>query len=984
MLKRVARFLVACALVLSTAAPLAAINLNLSEIETKDIRLIYQAPQLSYLAPYVAQCAENSLAFQEKLYGYRPQERLNVVLNDFSDEGNASTSTVPFNTVMVQVAPLSFAFETVMANERMNWIMNHEFVHVAMMDGTTREDRFFRHLFGGKVVPIAEDPESILYFYLTSPRIAAPRWYQEGIAVFTETWMAGGIGRAQGAYDEMVFRSMVRDHSHFYDPLGLVSEATETNFQVGVNWYLYGTRFLSYLAYRYSPQKLIQWVARKEGSKRYYADQFTHVFGMSLDQGWQQWVKWEHKFQEKNLAAINQYPTTPYHDLSHRALGSISTAYYDPSDHRLYAAFNYPGTVAYLGWIDTRDGSVHKLIDVKGPVLYTVTSLAWDPVSQTLFYTTDNLAYRDLREVDVKTGKSRTLLKDVRVGYLAFDRADRSIWGVRTLNGIATLVRIPYPYKEWQQIKSLPYGEVAYDLDVSPDGKDLVASFGEIDGTQKLQVMKISDLRKGELKPIKKYEFGDTVPENFVFSSDGRYLYGTSYLSGVSNVFRYTLASGKMNAMTNTDTGFFRPIPLEDGSLIVFRYSGSGFVPAMIDHPHVVTDIAPITFLGHQIAEKYPIVQKWSVGSPARIPIKSMIEKKGPYEPLHMMRVSSFYPIVEGYKNSKAVGMRLNFSDPIGINRASLKATYTPDNTLPSKERLHLAFDYQRYDWHLRAKWNAGDFYDLFGPTKRSRKGYSIGIGYDRMLIYDQPRTLEVKFDTAYYGDIERLPSYQNIASPATRLSSTEVSLTYSNERHSLGHVDQEKGVKWQLFAHNDWIPGDDVPSIFGTLDLGVALPIPHSSIWLRSAAGVAFGRQADPIANFYFGGFGNNYVDHLQVKRYREYYSFPGVGLNSIAGRTFAKSMLEWNLPPIRFRKFGTPGFYISWARPAIFASGILTNLSAPSTQQVRASNVGAQLDFRMSVLSRLQMTLSLGYAVAFPKGQPSHDEFMASLKVM
>ena len=72
--------------------------------------------------------------------------------------------------------------------------------------------------------------------------------------------MAGGLGRAQGAYDEMVFRSMVRDDSRFYDPLGLVSEGAKIDFQVGVNSYLYGTRFMSYLAYEYSPEELIRWV----------------------------------------------------------------------------------------------------------------------------------------------------------------------------------------------------------------------------------------------------------------------------------------------------------------------------------------------------------------------------------------------------------------------------------------------------------------------------------------------------------------------------------------------------------------------------------------------------------------------------------------------------------------------------------------------------------------------------------------------------
>ena len=60
--------------------------------------------------------------------------------------------------------------------------------------------------------------------------------------------MGGGLGRAQGAYDEMVFRAMVRDNARFYDPLGLESEGTSVDFQVGANDYLYGTRFISYLA----------------------------------------------------------------------------------------------------------------------------------------------------------------------------------------------------------------------------------------------------------------------------------------------------------------------------------------------------------------------------------------------------------------------------------------------------------------------------------------------------------------------------------------------------------------------------------------------------------------------------------------------------------------------------------------------------------------------------------------------------------------
>ena len=131
-----------------------------------------------------------------------------------------AATSVPRNALTVQIAPLRYAFETIPSNERMNAIMNHELVHVVTMDQAAGHDRFFRRLFGGKVMPVAEQPESVLYFYLTTPRVAAPRWFHEGSAVFVDTWMAGGIGRAQGGFDEMVFRAMVRDNAPFYDPLG--------------------------------------------------------------------------------------------------------------------------------------------------------------------------------------------------------------------------------------------------------------------------------------------------------------------------------------------------------------------------------------------------------------------------------------------------------------------------------------------------------------------------------------------------------------------------------------------------------------------------------------------------------------------------------------------------------------------------------------------------------------------------------------------
>jgi hypothetical protein len=68
---------------------------------------------------------------------------------------------------------------------------------------------------------------------------------------------------------------------------------------------------------------------------------------------------------------------------------------------------------------------------------------------------------------------------------------------------------------------------------------------------------------------------------------------------------------------------------------------------------------------------------------------------------------------------------------------------------------------------------------------------------------------------------------------------------------------------------------------------------------------------------------------------------------------------------------------------RPAIFASSITTNLD-DSALQFNAQNIGAQLDFHIEFLSRLSMTLSLGYAKGYGEGDFEDDEFMISLKIM
>ena len=350
-------------------------------------------------------------------------------------------------------------------------------------------------------------------------------------------------------------------------------------------------------------------------------------------------------------------------------MGSVSRAYLDEASGVLYAGVRYPGIVDHVAALNMRDGSARTLAEIKGAMLYSVTSLAFDPASRRAFFTTDNLGFRNLIAVDVDSGEETLLLKEARIGSIAFNPVDRSLIGVRHNSGLATLVRIPYPYVGWETVHEFPYGVVPSDLDVSADGRLLSASITDVGGDQFLRVWTLATLLAGNTAPLSEFRFGQSAPESFVFTKDGRYLYGSSYYTGVSNIFRYEVATGDVKAVSNAETGFFRPIPMADGRLVVFSYTGEGFTPAIIE-PRPLEDLSAITFLGTEVVARHPVVTTWQVPPANAVDYDSQVKSTGVYRPLGEVQLLNGFPVLEGYKTTAAAGYHLNLGDPLGY-RAS-------------------------------------------------------------------------------------------------------------------------------------------------------------------------------------------------------------------------------------------------------------------------------------------------------------------------
>ena len=254
--------------------------------------------------------------------------------------------------------------------------------------------------------------------------------------------------------------------------------------------------------------------------------------------------------------------------------------------------------------------------------------------------------------------------------------------------------------------------------------------------------MRTSDLLIGDSSFETLWEFGNYSPANFVFSPDGKHLFGTTYSTGVSNVVRYSFEDGKMEWITNGETGFFRPVPVSNDSLIAFRYTSEGFEPVMIPI-ETLEDVAPIRFLGQAVLEKHPELYDWMLAPPSEVEIDSLAIVGRDYKGLRSVGTSSIYPIAESYKNRAAWGLRFNLMDPLWMHLLEVSASYTPSNSLPNDQRGHVTARYSRWPWTFTATWNRADFYDFFGPTKTSRRGYSLQLQYEGVLIHDRPRKMD-------------------------------------------------------------------------------------------------------------------------------------------------------------------------------------------------------------------------------------------------
>jgi hypothetical protein len=954
---------------------------KINRFNTGDLELIYFGKSYSYLVPHVAATFNNAMSFHQALWNYK-SGKTQVILNDFSDFGHGGAIVLPFNQVFLGLEPYSFAFSIIPSNERFQWLFNHELTHVVMADKATAFDTNWRKLMAGKVRRNERWPVSAFWSYVTVPRWYAPRWFHEGIACFMETWMSGGLGRSMGTYDEMYFRSIVSQKLPIYSLVGLETEGTVIDFQVGANSYLYGTRFVTYLADEYGIDKLKAFYNRSEESKSFFASQFKKVYHLPIGTEWKKWITRENEFQQYNIDQIKQYPLTPFTPVTSKPLGSVSRMGYNPRTGKIYAAINHPGIISQIAEIDLHNGSIKKLCTLDSPSLYYSTHLAYDPDGDHIFISEQNNNFRSLVEINAKTGKKKTMIRYSRTGDFVFNSADKSLWGIKHDNGYAVLVKIPYPYDKMVPMYTVEFGKAIFDPDISHDGRLLSASLSGVKGEQSLILFDLEKLESGKKRYTTVYGLDDNTLTQFKFSSDDKYLIGTSYYTGVSNIWRVEIGTGNFEMLSNTETGFFMPMQVGNDSLLVLKFTRDGMIPGIIPLK-VIRDANSITYLGNLVHEKNKVVEEWSLPAAKPVVDSASIHEDN-YHIFRNMRLANAFPDIAGFKNTVALGYRLNWLDPLGISDLNLFLGISPWSDYTNKQKIHAQLEWKYWNWTLVASYNKTDFYDLFGPTQRSRAGYTAGLVYNRIQSLRAPFKVFYGAGLYTYGDLEVIPEYQNVATPVKNFQAASASFGVSKLRKTLGGVDDEQGYKWEISSSSYLARQKLYPSVVSEQSAGFLIPgLRNTSLWIRNSIGQSFGDSVSALSKFYFGGFRNNYVDWRPSEQYRLLTAFAGTRIDEIQARNFIKTMAEIDLKPFHLRNIGTSWIYPTFLKTSFFSTYLVTDFTSDKFLR-NIFNFGTQVDIQLVLFSYLKTTWSAGFAVKTEKEMKNQHQFMLSLKLL
>jgi len=930
------------------------------------------------LADRAAMIAERAHLRLTHYLNWLPSGRIDITINDHTDDANGFASSVPQNYLFAYGAPPASLDELNDFDDFFNLLITHELTHVVHLDtilGPARYVNFLR----GKIY---------------APNLSQPTWFVEGLAVLMESRQTTG-GRVRSSFFDMELRVPFLEGK-------MLSLAAVSNgplaFPQGSAIYLYGSSLLKYIEDRYGPDKI------REISHRYASQLIPggmsrvsrDAIGRGYDQLWQDWKESQGRRYSLEVEEATRRGLTAATRLTFDGQGpreGLNPHYFHDGRGFVYQKATTTEHPAYV-LLDPVSGKSRELMEV-----YAGGVAAPTPDGRALIFQRTNfqplrhrisgasdVSWDDLFRVDLTSGEVRELTRAHRVHEPDVSPDGTQIACTVGTTGRRDLAIVPIAGGAPKVLAANEPG-LAYGPSWSPDGRQIAYSRYKPGGFRDIHVY---DLAAGRDRALWVDRALDMDPS---YTPDGRFIVFSSDRSGIYNLFAYEVATERLYQVTNLVSGAFQPTVSPDGKLVVF----TGFTSLGFDVFSAAFD--PATWsLAQPFATTRPDalpVTLESAHAPGERPDEPLVEKITEYHPWRY-----FYPRnwlltlpSDPLGLGASFGVQTAFSDPVfnhsvGVNLliptsgdASVQVGYTYNGLWPS---LSLSLTRTALLANDLVVDGAGRGYT------QDRLSANGSISLPVLVKPDASASLSLSYLYEEYAPANRLP----IADPTEGIvvapetgpnASIFLTLNYSNVKAWPYSISGQAGRRLQVSLQvSD-------PSLGGKFHTGQV-----SALWIEyftppwaklHALALLYSGGAgigDKHSFFALGGFvDQDVVRSLFLSRSQCCFFLRGYPPASIFGDQYHLLSTEYRLPLLVLEKgYQTFPFYLRRVSGAAF-----TDVGNAYQGTFHASDlkvgVGGELRFEMVLAYYLPTQIQLGYAKGLQTGGTSQYYFVTAIPI-
>jgi Tol biopolymer transport system component len=530
-------------------------------------------------ARVIANVAEDIYGPVTALYRYEPEHKVSFVIKDHDDYSNGAAY---FYDNKIEIWAPSLDFDLRGTHNWLRNVITHEFTHIIQIQASMKFGRRFPGFYLQWLNYEEERRQDVLYGYPNTvvsypvSGFVIPSWFAEGVAQYNRPELSYDFW---DSHRDMILRMYAlegkmlswNEMSHF----GKTSLGNESAYNAGfaLTQYIsetYGRDAIPAIARNLSQvsmvtiDRAIEMAIGKSGQDLYkeWRDHVTNDYRRRIEPVMQ-----------------NRIEGVP---VAEEGFGNFFPSY-SPDGKKIAYVSNKKADYFSLSSLYVYDIETKEEEMIKAGVR---SSLSWSRDGTKIYYSKithenpNGSQLSDLYVVDVASKDETRLTYGLRAQNPSLSFDGQRLCFVVGNDGTMNVAISDTLGQNVRQVTQYKNGEQAYLPKWSPYGRTITFGYSEKDG----QNVAVVDIENGRQWFILDTEADERNP---FYSEDGMFIYFSSDVYGIFNIFRYNIQTRIAEQMTNVIGGAFMPSVDRDGNIAYASYTSSGYKIHRLNAPEL-------------------------------------------------------------------------------------------------------------------------------------------------------------------------------------------------------------------------------------------------------------------------------------------------------------------------------------------------------------------------------------------------------------